>query len=60
MLKKGLLIYLAMEEFYIKVNKSNPQKVLSISTQSEDNDFPFKFMLVGVMIFLLFLFASEK
>ena len=51
------------DNLYVTVNNSNPEKVLSISPQSEENgddNFPLKFMLIGMVVFLVLLFIFAK
>lgn len=51
------------DNLYITVNNSNPERVLSISSQSEeggDDSFPLKFMLVLMVVLLSLLFIFAK
>ena len=51
------------DNLYITVNESNPEKVLSISSQSEeggDDSFPLKFMLVLMVVLLSLLLIFAK
>lgn len=51
------------DNFYVMVNNLNPEKVLSISTQSEkdrDVNILLKFLLVGMIVFLVLLFVLAK
>lgn len=40
------------DNLYIKIDKDNPEKVLSVSLKSEEDEFSSKFVLVGVVILL--------
>ena len=40
------------DNLYIKIDKDYPEKVLSISLKSEEDEFSSKFVLVGVVILL--------
>ncbi len=51
------------DNVYVTVNNSNPEKVLSISTRSEEDrdvNISLKFMLVGMAVFLVLLFVLAK
>lgn len=43
------------DDIYVKVDESDPEKVLYISTRYEDGDLPLWFMLVGSVIVIILL-----